>query len=173
MKNIIRRPQPNEYGDFYQGYINKIKTDQFYEALTEGKRTAIEILKNISKEKWDYKYAPDKWTIKELIQHIIDGERVFAYRALCIARRDKTAFPGFDQDTYADVSHANLRKPASLLAEYKSVRNATLHLYKSFTEEDLNQIGTASGYPVSPLALAFIIAGHEKHHMDILKERYL
>ncbi len=168
-----KRPQAHEYGAYYHTYISKVENDDVLHALQEGQRFTLDFFKNLPLEKWDFRYAPGKWSVKELLQHVIDGERIFAYRALRIARNDKTPLPGFNENEYADASHADQRTPSSLLAEYEAVRAATLHLFQHFTEEDLGRIGTASNFPASPLAIGFIIAGHEKHHIGVIKERYL
>ncbi len=173
MKNTNRRPQPNEYGQFYKGYIDKVKTDDLYGALADGQKLTVGFFKNMPTEKWEYKYAPGKWTVKELLQHLIDCERVFAYRALCIARNDKTPLPGFDENLYADNCQPNSRTPDSMIAEYQTVRDSTLHLFRSLENDALGHIGTTSGQPASPLSIGFVIAGHELHHIDIIKERYL
>lgn len=173
MKNLNQRPQTSEYGLYYQAYINKVETDNLNEALRRGKTTTLDFFTNLPEDKWDYRYAPEKWTVKEMLLHIIDAERVFAYRALRIGRSDETPLPGFDENTYAANSRANSRSPKSLLAEYETVREATLSLYQSFDETALKRIGTASNNPASPRAIGFIIAGHEIHHMGVIKERYL
>ena len=124
-------------------------------------------------DKLTYRYAENKWTIKEILVHIMDDERIYAYRALRIARNDKTPLPGFEQDDYVPFSKANQRSLASILREYKTVRQATVSLFTSFNMEDLLRIGTANDHPVSVRALAWHIAGHELHHLNIIKERYL
>src|SRR5690606_27112498 len=123
--------------------------------------------------KLDYRYAQDKWTIKEILLHLIDTERVFAYRAMCIARKDLTELPGFDQDAFVVHSHANERSVESLLSEYRNVRMATVSLFDSFDLRGLEQIGVANGSDLSVRAIVFIIIGHENHHLQIIKERYL
>ena len=173
MRPTTRRPRPEEYGSYYNTYISKVKTDDCLEALSKGKDSAVAFYKNIPAEKWNYKYGPEKWTIKEVLLHVIDAERVFAYRALRIARNDQTPLPGFDQNLYVPNSRANDRSPASLIDEYRAVREATLSLYSFLDDEALGRTGTASDFPASPLALGFIMAGHEIHHIGILKERYL
>ncbi|MEO1262476.1 MAG: DinB family protein [Bacteroidota bacterium] len=173
MQQTTRRPRPEEYGQYYNTYISKVKKDNCFEALTKGKDDAIAFYENIPADKWGYKYGPDKWTIKEVLLHIIDSERVFAYRALRIARSDQTPLPGFDQNIYVPNSRANERTPESLIDEYRAVREATLALYRYLDDAALSRIGTASDFPASPLALGFIIAGHEIHHVGILEERYL
>ena len=138
-----------------------------YYAITEA------FLNAIPKDKLEYRYAEGKWTVKEIIQHIIDTERIFAYRALRVARNDKTALPGFEENDYALTGNANARTLESLLAEYKAVRQATIALFNSFSDDMLKHIGTASNSPISARAIGFIIIGHEAHHCNVIKERYL
>lgn len=170
---MTRRPEAHESAPFYHHYISLVEGTDALQALKDNYTDAVQLYSNLAEEKWDYRYAEDKWTIKELLLHIIDAERVFAYRALRIARGDQTPLAGFDQDDYVPMSKAGERSAASLIAEYQAVRQATLHLFQNFTPEMLDRMGTASGKPVSALALTFMLAGHEKHHLNILKERYL
>ena len=171
--STTRRPHPNEYGSYFYTYISKVETDDVFQTLADAKRSTVEFFENLPEEKWNYRYAPGKWSVKEVLLHLIDGERVFAYRALRIARNDMTPLPGFDENLFAENCHAGQRSPASLIAEYEAVREATLQLFKHLTAEDLARIGTASNSPASPLAIAFIIAGHELHHLGVIRERYL
>ncbi len=120
----------------------------------------------------DMVYAPGKWTVKDTIQHLIDCERVFAYRALRIARTDKTPLPGFDENLYAETAAANNRSLDDVVAEFVSVRESNILLFKSFTNAALQHEGITNGKPVSVLAIGFIICGHTQHHLTILKERY-
>lgn len=168
-----RRPQPNEFGPYFNTYIRQVETGDMVQILTDRQRNTLDFLKTIPETKWDYRYAEGKWSIKEVLLHVIDGERVFAYRALRIARGDKTPLPSFDENLLAANCHADSRTPASLMAEYEAVSNATLHLFSHLTDDDLGQIGTASGQPASPLAIGYIIAGHEIHHLGVIRERYL
>ncbi|MBI5914952.1 MAG: DinB family protein [Bacteroidetes bacterium] len=170
---MTRRPQPNEFGPYFNTYISKVETGDIVQLLTERQHSTLGFLKKIPEAKWDYRYAEGKWSIKEVLLHVIDGERVFAYRALRIARGDKTPLASFDENLLAANCHADSRTPDSLMAEYEAVSNATIHLFRHLTDDDLGQIGTASGQPASPLALGYIIAGHEKHHLGIIRERYL
>jgi uncharacterized damage-inducible protein DinB len=124
-------------------------------------------------DKFDYRYAEGKWTIKDIIQHVIDTERIFAYRALRISRNDITPLPGFEENDYVENTKANERGIQDLLAEFSAVRYATLFLFKSFSEEQLKRIGTASGTAISVRAIGFIIIGHQKHHQNVFQERYL
>ena len=132
----------------------------------------IKILRNISSDKSSYRYADGKWSVKELLQHVIDAERIFAYRALCIARKDTTPLPGFDENSYAEYSGADKRDWNELIEEFMAVRRSTELLFNSLDEQQLNETGTASGKPVYVLGIGFIIAGHLNHHITILKERY-
>jgi len=124
-------------------------------------------------EKLNYRYAQNKWTIKEILVHIIDDERIYAYRALCFARNDKTELPGFEQDDYALHSRANERSLENILEEYEAVRNATIALFNGLPEDSLLRMGTANNNKATVRAMAYHIAGHELHHMNIIKEKYL
>jgi uncharacterized damage-inducible protein DinB len=124
-------------------------------------------------DKFDYQYSEGKWTIKEIIQHLIDSERVFSYRALRISRNDNTPLPGFDENYYVANSNGKERSLQSLLTEMAVVRQSTLSLFNSFSEEQLTKIGIASNREVSVRAIGFIIIGHQKHHQKIFEERYL
>ncbi len=169
---MSQRPKENEHSSYFALYIKQAKGDQISAALNTGEQELIEYLESLPPEKWDHKYAPDKWTIKEAVIHIIDTERIFAYRALRIGRRDPTPLRGFEQNGYVPFYNVDKRTPASILVEYRSVRNASRTLFKHFSEEDLLAMGTASDQPVSCRALAFMIAGHEQHHLSLFKERY-
>ncbi|RKE95290.1 DinB family protein [Ichthyenterobacterium magnum] len=162
-----------EYNSYYQPYIDKTEALSLREGLKLKGDATIAFFESIPEDKFDYRYANDKWTIKEVLQHIIDTERVFTYRALCIARKDKTALPGYDQDEYADNSHANDRSVVSLMNEYKAVRLATLILFDSFSDEILLTVGNANSSKLSVRAIGFITIGHEIHHCKVIKERYL
>ena len=162
-----------EYGPYYKGYIDLAGNDLLIDGLTNSLKEHLDFFNSIPEEKMNWAYAEGKWTIKELIVHLIDTERVFAYRALRCARQDKTDLPGFDQDEYVEASGANERSSKDIIEEYQSVRETTIHLYRSFTETMMEEIGTANGNPMSPRALGFIMIGHERHHANIIKERYL
>ncbi len=165
--------QPNEYNVYYQTYISKVGEVELLEGLESNCETILAFFRSIPDYKLEYHYAEGKWNIKEILQHIIDTERIFAYRALRIARMDPTPLPGFDQDNYVLPSKASSRSFKGLLAEYKAVRKATLELFKSFDDEMLSAIGTASNSRLSTRAAGFIIVGHENHHVEVIKERYL
>ncbi|HTG64802.1 MAG TPA: DinB family protein [Flavobacterium sp.] len=168
----------NEYSIFNATYIKAagdgdLGDGDLYEDLEISLHDFIRFVQDIPMDKFDYRYAEGKWTIKEIIQHIIDTERVFAYRALRISRNDKTPLPGFDENTFALNTNANDRHLQSLLTELSIVRQSTLALFKSFSEEQLRRIGIASNNELSVRAIGFIIIGHQKHHQKVFKERYL
>ena len=141
-------------------------------ALLSNTQKAERFFRSISEEQALYKYADDKWTVKEVIQHIIDAERIFAYRALAIARKETSPLPFFDESKYALNSHANRRSWKDLTEEFQSVRQSTILLFNSFPPGSLELSGRVSDYTMSVLALGFTIAGHVAHHMNIIRERY-
>lgn len=162
-----------EYANFFEPYMSKVGEVDLIEELEISVHRLIKFVQNIPMDKFDYVYAEGKWTIKDILQHIIDAERIFSYRALRIARRDKTPLPGFDEDDYALVANGSKRTIIDLLTELAVVRQATLSLFKTFSDDDLMQIGIASNNPISVRAIGFIIIGHQNHHQQIFNERYL
>lgn len=169
----MARPELSRIPEFYHGYVRQVKADDLAEEFKTQFAEVIPYLESIPTEKTGYRYAEGKWTVKEVLQHISDTERVFAYRALCIARKDSTAFPGFDENAYAANSNADKREWKDLVEEFRAVRRATEWLYGSFDNEQLETSGTASGKSTYILGIGFIIAGHLNHHINILKERYI
>jgi len=165
--------QSNEYANFYKPYIEALGEVVLMNELEQSLSFFIDFLKTIPSEKHEFRYAEGKWTIKDIVQHLIDAERIFAYRALRIARKDKTPLPGFEENEYVETAFANKRVMNDLIEEFITVREATISLFKTFTEEQLLQMGTASEKPVSVRAIGFITMGHQKHHEKIIKERYL
>jgi len=163
----------NEYADFYKSYIEALDNVELIEELEICLHEFIKFVRNIPMDKFDYQYQDGKWTIKEIIQHLIDSERVFGYRALRISRNDKTPLPGFDENSFVDNSNGKDRSLQSLLTEMAVVRQSTLSLFNSFSQELLLNIGIASNKEVSVRAIGFIIIGHQKHHQKIFSERYL
>ena len=163
----------NEYSNFNATYIKAAANVELIEELEICLHDFIRFVQNISMDKFDYRYAEGKWTIKDIIQHVIDTERIFAYRALRISRNDITPLPGFEENDYVENTKANERGIQDLLAEFSAVRYSTLFLFKSFSEEQLKRMGTASGTAISVRAIGFIIIGHQKHHQHIFQERYL
>lgn len=161
------------YGPHFEKYVQLAKSENLRASLKENTEEMLEFFASIPEEKLDFAYAEGKWTIKQVVQHIIDAERIFAYRVLCIARLDKTPLPGFDENLYANNAIVSSRSWEDMLKELRQVRKSNLRMIKTFTEEQLNAEGTASGYPITAAAICFIMAGHVKHHLNILTERYL
>ncbi len=159
--------------EFYANYINCAPDTEVVKSIQKNTKAFRKFLKNIPAKKRNYAYAEGKWTIGELLQHIIDAERVFAYRAITFARKDKTPLPSFDENLWASNAHATTRSWEDSAEEFKAVRKSTESLFASLQEEDLLFTGTASNHPVNALALGYVIAGHVQHHMNIITERYL
>ena len=169
----MKRPDPSEYAPYYGKYIEKVPDGPIVDILRAQIRGTLELLRSVPESKGDYAYAPGKWSIKQVVGHVIDAERVFAYRALRFGRSDTTQLPGFEQDDYARAGGFAARSIRHLTDELETVRRATVLLYEGFGEGDWLRKGIASSNPVSVRALAYIIAGHELHHAKILKEQYL
>ena len=159
--------------DYFFRYINLVKEEDLSKALKKNTKQFLKLLKNIPKKKHDFAYEDGKWTIKQLLQHIIDSERVFAVRALWFARKDPNGQPGFDENIWGNNAVVENRKWNDLVKEFILLRLSTELLFKSFTNENLNTTGLANYNQVSVAALGFIVAGHVTHHMNVLKERYL
>lgn len=174
MNKIMEQLLSIEYGSFYENYIEKASNyNSILEGLEETKNDLISFYKNLPETKLMYQYDVDKWTPKDILLHLIDSERIFTYRALRIARNDKTSLPGFEENDYVPQANANARDLSDLLEEFISVRVSTFTLFKSFSEEQLLRIGTASNNPVSVRAIGYITIGHALHHKQIIEERYL
>ena len=162
----------NEYGQFYAGYIKLIPDVTLRSALNESAAALIEVASHATEEQYDYAYAPGKWTVKECMQHVLDTERIFLVRALRIARGDQTPLPGFDQDDFASVANVKGRNFKKMIEEFRHVRQSSIIMFRSFTEEDLLRIGTMSGSKASPRAIGFILSGHVFHHAKLYREKY-
>ena len=169
----ITRPEASEYNEYYEKYISLIDDADLLGTLEDQIRVTRDLFAGFPEERGVYAYAEGKWTLKEVISHLLDGERIFAYRLLRIARGDETSLEGFEQDGYIENSHANERSFNDLLCEFGDLRVANVRLMRSLEEGDWRRMGTASGSPVSARALAFIMAGHVRHHLNIVRERYL
>lgn len=163
----------NEYSQFNATYINALDNVELLEELEISLHDFIRFVQNIPMDKFDYRYAEGKWTIKDIIQHIIDAERIFGYRALRISRNDQTPLPGFEENDYVENTDANSRSIQGLLTELSALRHSNLLMFKSFTEEQLTRMGIASNHSISVRALGFLIIGHQKHHQKVFQERYL
>ncbi len=169
----ISRPEKNEYATYYEKYVSLVKDEDILSVLRENKIETQNLLAEITEEKSYFRYAEGKWSIKELIGHIIDTERIFAYRALRFARNDQTPIEGFDQDPYIENADFDNCQFTDLIAEFAYVRDSNIFMFQSFPENAWTRSGIASENPVSVRALAYMLAGHELHHINILKDRYL
>jgi uncharacterized damage-inducible protein DinB len=167
-----RRPEQNEYAPFYARYIALVPGDDVMAALEAQRLHMLQMLSARSEREGNFRYAPDKWSVKEIVGHMSDTERVFTYRAMRIARGDKTPLPGFEQDDYVKNSNFGERRLADLAEEFAAVRSGSIALFRSLSEAAWARRGVASGKEVSVRALAFMVAGHELHHQGILEERY-
>ena len=171
---IIPKPEPGEFPPYAIMYIKLLPDDGLLlQHLKDNLVATKNLILSLPPERLAYRYANDKWTIKEILVHIIDDERIYAYRAMCFARNEKTELPGFEQDDYAHFSGANEREISSILEEYEAVRNSTIALLNGLPEEAFLRAGTANNNRVTVRALANHIAGHELHHINIIKEKYL
>ena len=170
----LNQVQNSEYAAYYGGYIDNVSNEYtLLEELEISLHRLIKFVQNIPMDKFDYRYAEDKWTIKDILQHLIDAERIFAYRALRFSRNDTTPLASFDENSYVVFANANKRSIQDLLTELAVVRQATLSLFKTFSDEELVRIGIASNHPMSVRAIGFVIIGHQNHHQRIFEERYL
>lgn len=163
----------SEHNSYYRQYIDLVEDIPLLSALKLSKSRTQSFFQNIPKQKLEYRYAENKWTPKDILQHIIDTERVFGYRALYFSRDQSADLRGFDENQFAANTHANTRTIDDLLNEYLVVRNATLSLFNSFDDNQLKSIGMANNSKMSVRAAGFIICGHEMHHCNIINERYL
>ncbi len=169
----MSKPSPASYSTYFQKYIDLVPEEDLSTAFHNQFFKITQFLHSITEEKSSYSYAPGKWSIKELLQHITDTERIFAYRSLCFARNEKASLPGFDENDYAACSNANLRNWKDLADEFLLVRKTTELLFNSFTNEALNNSGLANKNPATASSMGFIAIGHVYHHINVLKERYL
>jgi hypothetical protein len=158
---------------YYHRYMNLVKEKDVLTHLKKSINETLALLSSISEEDSFYAYAPGKWTIKEVAGHLIDAEQIFAYRALRIARKDKQNLPGFEENDYVPAAHFNELKWSDLLHQFKMLREYNLVLFSTFNDEDLKQEGMANNQITNVKGLLYIIAGHELHHVNIIKERYL
>ena len=170
--NQATRPSNDEYDSYYAAYVDRVESDNIVEVLRLQQADTESVLMNLQEEQADYRYEPDKWSVKQVVGHLSDTERVFTYRALCIARGESNSLPGMDQDRYVSGADFDSRKIESLAEEFSSVRSATISFFENLEPDGWIRSGIANQVPVSVRSLAFIIAGHESHHMAILRERY-
>lgn len=168
----IARPESGEYAPYYDRYISLVKGDNILETLDELRRQFVLMMSGRSEEEGNFRYAPGKWTVKELIGHLNDTERIFAYRALRIARGDQTPIEGFEQDDYVRSADFNARSLEEMVEDYIAVRRATLSLLRNLPAEAWTRKGIANNNEVTVRAIAYTLAGHDLHHRRILEERY-
>jgi len=169
----MARPVPSDYPVFYESYIKLVSEEDLSETMRSSLEEMVDFLDSITPDKADYRYAEEKWSVKELLQHMIDTERIFSYRALCIARGEHQSLPGFDEKIYAknaDVSGKSLKE---LKEEMLTVRESVYMMFRGFNDEMLSRVGISNNKQVSVNAIGYMIIGHARHHFNILKERYL
>ncbi|MFN0149758.1 MAG: DinB family protein [bacterium] len=172
-KLLTVKPEPGECAPYYRGYVDQVPETDVIAILEDQIALRAQLLAQLSDEKARFRYADGKWSIKEIVGHLSDAERIFAYRALRIARGDATPLSGFEQDDYVAATNFDRRPFPELLDELDTVRRASLSLFRSLTDDELMRKGTASDNPFVARVIPFIIAGHEIHHIRILRERYL
>ena len=169
----LTRPPAGEYHEFYHGYVSKIDAEDILNCLQKQREIYLNLLNSIDESLGDHQYAPGKWTIKQVINHMNDTERIFTYRALALSRGESNAIPGYDHNAYVDAVDVSNRTLADLSQEFETIRAATLSFYGNLPQSYGARMANVNGNPMSVRALAFITAGHLQHHMDILTERYL
>jgi uncharacterized damage-inducible protein DinB len=169
----ISKPNVGSYPAYFDNYIMYVPDGNMMELMLTKHYDTIDIITSIDLETQHYRYEENKWNIKEIVQHLIDTERIFTYRALCIARGDDTPLPSFNENMYASKSHATRRDMNDLAREFSVVRASTIELYKSFGNDQLDVVGNANGQKVTPRAILYAILGHELHHMKVIQEKYM
>ncbi len=167
------QPDLQNLPSFYKGYVEHVKDHDMLDALRLSSNKVLALIENVPEEKGHYRYQPEKWSIKEVLCHLMDVERIMCYRALRFARNDKTPLAGFEENDYAPEANADARSVARLIKEMKQLRVSTVDLFSSFSTNMLQRSGTANNVVLSVLNLGYIIAGHESHHHQVLVERYL
>lgn len=166
------QPLESEYAPYYHGYISQVSEAEILPVLRSQTDALDVLLGRVTPERETYRYAEGKWSIREMIGHLIDGERVFGYRAFCIARGETQNLPGFEQNDYILTAPYDRIDLEDLLSEFRLVRLSNLAMFRTLDEDAWMRIGTANGNQVSVRAIAFIMAGHLRHHMGVLRERY-
>ena len=169
----MQRPRSNEYPSYYNRYIELVESDDILTVLENQNREMSELLDRFGEEAAAFRYTPEKWSVKEVIGHIIDVERIFTYRALRFARNDKTPLAEFDDEEYIKHANFDMRTLIDIADEFRVVRESTLTLFYSFEDEIYDRLGTTSGYKFTVRAIPFIIAGHEAHHRHVIREKYM
>ena len=170
---LSERPAPDEFNSFYNGYVNSVPAGNVLVFLEAQRNEFLSILDNLHAQQAEYRYAPDKWSLKEVLGHMTDTEWIFSYRLLRFVRGDETPLPGMDQNVFMEGKPFAPRPMAEMVQDFNAIRTASIRLIGSLNSADFNRIGIASGFPFSSRALVWIIAGHCQHHMNVIKERYL
>jgi hypothetical protein len=168
-----QRPEKNEYAPFYETYVSLVPETQILSALEQQIQATLALLEGVSEEKSLFRYGADKWSIRQVIGHMIDGERVFSYRALTFARADKVQLSGFDENYYVAQASFDDISLSDLSAEFMALRSANVLMFKHLDADAWTRDGIASDNRITVLALAYIMVGHVRHHSNILQERYL
>lgn len=171
--NRAQRPDQAEFAPYYAGYVARVPDGDILETLRTQVEETVALARSLAEEKGTHRYEPEKWSIRQVLGHMADTERIMAYRALCVARGDATSLPGFNENAYVANARFDERTLASLADDLALVRQATIALLAPLNDSELARAGTANGVPITARALAWIIAGHERHHLAILRERYL
>jgi hypothetical protein len=166
------RPDASEYAPFYHGYVEAVPEGDIVDLLRSGGEDLVEAIGRIPEDRGGFRYGPEKWSIREVLGHLIDAERIFAYRALRVGRGDHTPLASFDENEYVRTAGSDARTIADLVRELRAVRETTVMLFESLPDDAWGLRGVASGKDVSLRALAYITAGHARHHLRILRERY-
>jgi hypothetical protein len=169
----MNRPEKNEFADYYHTYITHVPDGDIASILERQIDKTVQDLEGLGEERAMQRYAPGKWTIKEVVGHLIDAERMFAYRALCFSRNEKKHLPSFEQNDYVENANFNDHSLQDLLEEFRLLRSSNVALFRSFSDEMMMRTGMASGFKFTVRAIAHVIAGHELHHRNVIKERYL
>lgn len=170
---MLQKPERDEYEDYYHTYVGRVPDGNVLDLFSRQLEELAGLVGDIGEDRAAYRYAPDKWSIKEVFGHLLDTERMFAYRAMVFARADKTPQPSFEQDDYVRGANFDARALADIFAELQQNRLATLAMFRSFTDEVWLRRGTASGFEFTVRAVPYIMAGHHIHHVGVLRERYL
>ena len=171
--NLTQKPAPTEYPPYFETYFKRLPDTDILIFLAEQVETLASLFENMAEAEAEKGYAEGKWSLKELLQHMLDAERIMAYRALCFSRKEDVMLPGFEEDDYASNSDANRRSLAEIIAEYRLLRQSTIALFRSFSPEMLMWEGKANNAHYNVRAIAWVIAAHENHHLHIIRTRYL
>ena len=173
MSQAATKPAPTEHAPEFSNYVELVADGDIIETLEQEIENSLSLLRTIPQDKANFRYAPEKWSVKELLGHLIDSERIFSYRALRFARNDQTPLPGYEQNDYVRNADFDGRSLADMAEEFSTVRRATIQLFRPLNETEWLRRGKANENDISVRALAYIIAGHELHHMEVLRTRYL